>query len=133
VRESSKLVMGRKLFHDLTQHHRKEPIMRATLISFMLATAPAFGSAAYGQVTAADSVTSATEATEAQDGKADVNGVRYHYLLARSGGQTVVLLHGWGSTSYMWRFVMPQLVTKGYTAGAGPARTGRYHQAGHRL
>jgi hypothetical protein len=70
VRESSKLVMGRKLFHDLTQHHRK-PIMRATLISFMLATAPAFGSAAYGQVTAADSVTSATEATEAQDGKAD--------------------------------------------------------------
>jgi pimeloyl-ACP methyl ester carboxylesterase len=50
-----------------------------------------------------------------QDGKADVNGVRYHYLLARGGPQTVVLLHGWGSTSYMWRFVLPELAAKGYT------------------
>jgi pimeloyl-ACP methyl ester carboxylesterase len=96
--------------------------MRATLISTMLATALAFGGAAYGQVTAAASATSAAEATaEIQDGKADVNGVRYHYLLAR-GGQTVVLLHGWGSTSYMWRFVMPQLVARGYTVLAPDLR-----------
>jgi len=96
--------------------------MRAILISIMLATAPAFGGAAYGQATAAASVTSAAEATENQDGKADVNGVRYHYLLGRGGGQTVVLLHGWGSTSYMWRFVMPHLVTKGYTVLAPDLR-----------
>jgi pimeloyl-ACP methyl ester carboxylesterase len=49
------------------------------------------------------------------DGKAVVNGVRYHYLLARGRGPTVVLLHGWGSTSHMWRFVMPRLVAAGYT------------------
>ena len=94
----------------------REATMRATLISTMLAIALAFGGAAYGQVTAAASATSAAEATaEIQDGKAGVNGVRYHYLLARGGGQTVVLLHGWGSTSYMWRFVTPQLVARGYT------------------
>ncbi|MFJ3486870.1 alpha/beta fold hydrolase [Pseudomonas sp. NPDC090202] len=57
-----------------------------------------------------------------QDGKTEVNGVRYHYLLARGGKQTVVLLHGWGSTSYMWRFVMPQLVAKGYTVLAPDLR-----------
>jgi pimeloyl-ACP methyl ester carboxylesterase len=97
--------------------------MRATLISTMLATALAFGDATDGQVTAAASATPVAEATAAiQDGKADVNGVRYHYLLARGGGQTVVLLHGWGSTSYMWRFVMPPLVTRGYTVLAPDLR-----------
>jgi pimeloyl-ACP methyl ester carboxylesterase len=55
------------------------------------------------------------EIASIQDGKTEVNGVRYHYLLARGGSQTVVLLHGWGSTSYMWRFVMPELVDRGYT------------------
>jgi pimeloyl-ACP methyl ester carboxylesterase len=49
------------------------------------------------------------------DGKAEVNGVIYHYLLAKVHGDPVVLLHGWGSTSYMWRFVMPQLAARGYT------------------
>ena len=32
------------------------------------------------------------------DGKAEVNGVLYHYLLAKGRGDPVVLLHGWGST-----------------------------------
>ncbi|MEI9412426.1 alpha/beta hydrolase [Mesorhizobium salmacidum] len=56
------------------------------------------------------------------DGKADVNGVVYHYLLAVGGPKTVVLLHGWGTTSYMWRFVMPQLVARGYTVLAPDLR-----------
>lgn len=56
------------------------------------------------------------------DGKSDVDGVNYHYLLGRGGRQTVVLLHGWGTTSYMWRFVMPQLVARGYTVIAPDLR-----------
>ena len=101
--------------------------MRATLISTMvvtgLATAPAFGGASYdSRATAAAPDEVAEVAAKIQDGKADVNGVRYHYLLARGGNQTVVLLHGWGSTSYMWRFVMPQLVAKGYTVLAPDLR-----------
>ncbi len=56
------------------------------------------------------------------DGKSDVEGVSYHYLLARGGPQTVVLLHGWGTTSYMWRYVMPQLVARGYTVLAPDLR-----------
>ncbi|MBP0594216.1 alpha/beta hydrolase [Paraburkholderia sp. LEh10] len=58
------------------------------------------------------------------DGKLDVNGVRYHYLLAQGqpGAATVVLLHGWASTSYMWRHVMPQLVARGYTVLAPDLR-----------
>jgi pimeloyl-ACP methyl ester carboxylesterase len=34
----------------------------------------------------------------------------------------VVLLHGWASTSYMWRFVMPQLVARGHTVLAPDLR-----------
>ncbi|MEM5369132.1 alpha/beta hydrolase [Paraburkholderia azotifigens] len=58
------------------------------------------------------------------DGKADVNGVRYHYLLAQGkpGAAVVVLLHGWASTSFMWRYVMPQLVARGYTVLAPDLR-----------
>ncbi|WP_082902792.1 alpha/beta fold hydrolase [Paraburkholderia ginsengiterrae] len=64
----------------------------------------------------------ATAAANIHDGKIDVNGVRYHYLLAMGHGTPVVLLHGWGSTSFMWRFVMPQLVTRGYTVLAPDLR-----------
>ncbi|NKM95867.1 alpha/beta fold hydrolase [Rhizobium leguminosarum] len=56
------------------------------------------------------------------DGKSDVDGVNYHYLLAQGGPQTVVLLHGWGTTSYMWRYVMPELVARGYTVLAPDLR-----------
>ena len=81
-----------------------------------LATSSAFGGASHdsrGTAATPDEVAEAT--AKIQDGKVEVNGVRYHYLLARGSSQTVVLLHGWASTSYMWRFVMPQLVAKGYT------------------
>jgi pimeloyl-ACP methyl ester carboxylesterase len=60
--------------------------------------------------------------SEIRDGKAEVNGVRYHYLLGEGGEQTIVLLHGWGSTSYMWRFVLPELVARGYTVLAPDLR-----------
>ncbi|TBZ57999.1 alpha/beta fold hydrolase [Rhizobium leguminosarum] len=56
------------------------------------------------------------------DGKSDVDGVNYHYLLAHGGPQTVVLLHGWGTTSYMWRYVMPELAARGYTVLAPDLR-----------
>jgi hypothetical protein len=71
---------------------QKAKTMRATLISTMLATAlatvPALGGAAYGQAIATASDPAVAEATaKIQDGKADVNGVRYHYLLARGGAR----------------------------------------------
>lgn len=56
------------------------------------------------------------------DGKIEVDGVRYHYILGRGGAETVVLLHGWGSTSYMWRQVIPELVAQGYTVLAPDLR-----------
>ncbi|NEH45414.1 alpha/beta fold hydrolase [Rhizobium leguminosarum] len=56
------------------------------------------------------------------DGKSNVDGVNYHYLLAHGGPETVVLLHGWGTTSYMWRYVMPELVARGYTVLAPDLR-----------
>jgi pimeloyl-ACP methyl ester carboxylesterase len=64
----------------------------------------------------------ATASAQIRDGKIDVNGVRYHYLLAIGHGTPVVLLHGWGSTSFMWRFVMPQLIARGYTVLAPDLR-----------
>ncbi|WP_332303220.1 alpha/beta fold hydrolase [Rhizobium sp. GR12] len=62
------------------------------------------------------------EASSIVDGKLDVAGVNYHYLLAHGGQRTVVLLHGWGTTSYMWRYVMPDLAAKGYTVIAADLR-----------
>ncbi|MBN3763607.1 alpha/beta hydrolase [Burkholderia sp. Ac-20365] len=72
--------------------------------------------------TSSTAISAAT--AKVQDGKVDVNGVRYHYLLAqgKKDSPTVVLLHGWASTSYMWRFVMPQLVARGYTVLAPDLR-----------
>lgn len=57
-----------------------------------------------------------------RDGKVEVNGVQYHYLLAKGRGEPIVLLHGWGETSYMWRFVMPALVARGHTVIAPDLR-----------
>ena len=63
-----------------------------------------------------------TTSAAIQDGKAEANGVLYHYLLAKGRGEPVILLHGWGSTSYMWRYVMPRLVDRGYTVLAPDLR-----------
>lgn len=71
---------------------------------------------------AAPASTPAAQQAPAVDGKFTVNGVRYHYLLSRNKGPTVVLLHGFGSTSYMWRFVMPRLADAGYTVLAPDLR-----------
>jgi pimeloyl-ACP methyl ester carboxylesterase len=73
-------------------------------------------------VLAPDSPALAAASAKIRDGKIDVNGVRYHYLLAKGHGTPVVLLHGWGSTSFMWRLVMPQLVARGYTVLAPDLR-----------
>jgi pimeloyl-ACP methyl ester carboxylesterase len=51
-----------------------------------------------------------------------VNGVLYHYLLAMGRSEPVILLHGWSSTLYMWRYVMPRLVDKRYTVLAPDLR-----------
>ena len=63
-----------------------------------------------------------SETAATVDGKTEIRGVSYHYLIARGGPETVVLLHGWGTTSYMWRHVMPQLVAQGYTVIAPDLR-----------
>jgi len=65
---------------------------------------------------------SAADQALVHEGKQEVNGVRYHYLIARGGPQVIVLLHGWGSTSYMWRYVMPALAHRGYTVLAPDLR-----------
>ena len=71
---------------------------------------------------ASDAPALAAASAKIHDGKIDVNGVRYHYLLALGHGTPIVLLHGWASTSFMWRFVMPQLVARGYTVLAPDLR-----------
>lgn len=43
--------------------------------------------------------------------RANVNNVRLHYLRA-GNGPAIVLLHGWASTSSMWRNVIPELAKK---------------------
>jgi pimeloyl-ACP methyl ester carboxylesterase len=49
--------------------------------------------------------------TEIQNGVAQVNGLRMHYLLAGQGSP-VVLLHGWPQTSHCWRKVLPVLAAE---------------------
>ncbi|WP_109479837.1 alpha/beta hydrolase [Paraburkholderia sp. C35] len=105
--------------------------MRNTLVSALLAASVVLSGAAHHAHAAvsddylpASSPAIAAASARVQDGKIDVNGVRYHYLLApgKKDSPTVVLLHGWASTSYMWRFVMPQLVARGYTVLAPDLR-----------
>lgn len=43
---------------------------------------------------------------------AQVNGIKYHYVLSGSGPTTVVLLHGWPTTWYHWRTVIPKLAKR---------------------
>jgi pimeloyl-ACP methyl ester carboxylesterase len=81
-----------------------------TLMALAVSLATPIAAAAQSNAPIATSASAAI-----QEGKAEVNGVLYHYLLARGRGEPVVLLHGWGSTSYMWRYVMPRLVDEGYT------------------
>ncbi len=46
---------------------------------------------------------------------ADINGVRLHYWLGgASGGQPVLLWHGFLGTAYSWHKVMPLLAEAGY-------------------
>jgi pimeloyl-ACP methyl ester carboxylesterase len=106
--------------------------MRLKLTSALLAAAlsltaapPAAQSAettAASLALASTSPALAAASAKIHDGKIDVNGVRYHDLLAMGHGMPIVLLHGWGSTSFMWRFVMPQLVARGYTVLAPDLR-----------
>jgi pimeloyl-ACP methyl ester carboxylesterase len=97
--------------------------MRLTLTSILAVAAMAFPQLAPSYARAQPALPpSASTMAEVHDGKAEVNGVLYHYLLAKGRGDPVVLLHGWGSTSYMWRFVMPQLVARGHTVLAPDLR-----------
>ncbi len=41
----------------------------------------------------------------------EVDGARLHYVVGGEG-EPLVLVHGWGSTWYMWRKVMPQLAER---------------------
>jgi pimeloyl-ACP methyl ester carboxylesterase len=47
---------------------------------------------------------------------ASIDGVRLHYLLGGNpNGSPVLLWHGFLSTSYAWRKVMPALANAGFT------------------
>ena len=91
--------------------------MRKTLFAAFLA-ATLIPNAATAQPPAAV----ATSQEAIRDGKVEVNGVQYHYLIAKGRGEPIVLLHGWGETSYMWRYVMPALVARGHTVIAPDLR-----------
>ena len=72
----------------------------------------------------------ATASAQATKGRfAEVNGIRMHYLQAGSG-EPVVLLHGFGETSHMWRPLIKALTKnhtviapdlRGYGSSAAPA------------
>jgi pimeloyl-ACP methyl ester carboxylesterase len=100
--------------------------MRLSLLPAILAAAlsllPAAGKADVPPVQTVPAAELEAATARIHDGKTEVNGVRYHYLVAMGHGTPVVLLHGWGSTSFMWRFVMPQLVARGYTVLAPDLR-----------
>ena len=77
--------------------------------------------------TFAFAATASAQAT--QDHYAEVNSIRMHYLLAGSG-EPVVLLHGFGQTSHMWRPLIKELAKnhtviapdlRGYGRSAAPA------------
>lgn len=85
----------------------------------LLSAALLVGGPAYA---AAESAPVASTQSVIRDGKAEVNGVQYHYLIAEGRGEPIVLLHGWGETSYMWRYVMPALVARGHTVIAPDLR-----------
>ena len=93
---------------------------RAILAAITLALGAALSPP--GSASAPAAPAAATVAPSIVEGKSTVNGVRYHYLLHKGSGPVVVLLHGWGSTSYMWRFVMPRLAQAGYTVLAPDLR-----------
>ena len=68
-------------------------------------------------------------AQAAQSHYVEVNGIRLHYLQAGSG-EPVVLLHGFGQTSHMWRPLIKELAKnhtviapdlRGYGRSAAPA------------
>jgi pimeloyl-ACP methyl ester carboxylesterase len=68
-------------------------------------------------------------AQASQSAYADVNGIRLHYLQAGSG-EPVVLLHGFGQTSHMWRPLIKELAKnhtviapdlRGYGSSTAPA------------
>ena len=44
--------------------------------------------------------------SETTDGYLDLDGLRLHYVAA-GDGEPVVLLHGWPTSSFLWRKVMP--------------------------
>jgi pimeloyl-ACP methyl ester carboxylesterase len=48
----------------------------------------------------ADTITSKT---------VDVDGVKMHYFTAGSGGETLVLIHGYAQSAHMWQAAMPEL------------------------
>src|ERR1700722_19545561 len=48
--------------------------------------------------------------TEPTSAHVEVDGLRLHYLTAGSGsGAPVLLLHGWPTSSFLWRNVMPAI------------------------
>ncbi len=48
--------------------------------------------------------------SETTDDYLDLDGLRLHYMAAGEG-DSVVLLHGWPTSSFLWRKVMPQIAT----------------------
>ncbi len=53
--------------------------------------------------------------------RADVNGVRLHYVTAGTG-PAVVLVHGWPFTWIEWRALIPLLAAQGFTVIAPDLR-----------
>ena len=49
----------------------------------------------------------------------DVDGLTMHYFTAGSGGETLVLIHGYAQSAHMWQAAMPD--SKWYSLISPPA------------
>jgi len=57
----------------------------------------------------------------------EVNGLDVHILQAGSGGLTLVLLHGFGASTFLWREVQAPLAADRLVAAFGVACLTRWH------
>ncbi len=85
------------------------------------------------RVSAEKPVVASAEAPPWSHHRVEVNGIRLYYRRAGSGGEPVVLLHGFPETSYAWRKVIPALAEQFTVIAPGALRGGISYFRAHRL
>ena len=62
-----------------------------------------------GIATVVPAIAASPQGAKIESRFADANGLKMHYLVAGTGGTTVILLHGYAQNSHMWRPLMSEL------------------------